>query len=91
MYSAVVNNGVEDFHIFTMLVILLHFVWWEVAADPHFGLAWPLCVVVGHKVEYDVSPEVPFHQDVFLASLHNGLEFINHILEEVFMPGRGDM
>ena len=22
-----------------LLVILLHFVWWKVAADPHFGLA----------------------------------------------------
>ena len=31
MYSAVVNDGVEDFHIFTMLVILLLFVWWKVA------------------------------------------------------------
>ena len=44
MYSAVVNDGVGDFHIFTMLVILLHFVWWKVAADPHFGLAWPLFI-----------------------------------------------
>ena len=87
MYSAVVNDGVGDFHIFTMLVILLHFVWWKVAADPHFGLAWPLCEVCsfGHKVEYDVSPEVPFHQDGFLTSLHHGIEFINHILKEVFI------
>ena len=31
MDSAVVNDGVADFHIFIMLVILLHFVWWKVA------------------------------------------------------------
>ena len=43
MYSAVVNDGVGDFHVFTMLVILLHFEWWKVAAvRPTFGLAWPL-------------------------------------------------
>ena len=34
MYSAVVNDGVGDFHIFTMLVILLHFVWWKSARPP---------------------------------------------------------
>ena len=36
MDSAVANDGVEDFHIFIMLVILLQFVWWKYHFPPGF-------------------------------------------------------
>jgi len=50
---------VGDFHIFTMLVILLQFVWWKVAAGPTFGLAWPLYTVWLMRIEKNkISPGV---------------------------------